>query len=246
MPPRPLKAELFSAASIRKSRPEIKNHCSKEVINRQNPAAIPKSSPEIKNRCTKEGVNGENLASIPKSGPEIKNHCTQKVVFGEILTSIRKSGLEIKNRCTHESVNGKNLASIRKSGPEIKNRCTNQPIFSTHPQHIPPARVHHALTTRLALDILHGHGLDSGSTVAVKAGADAPGGGISLCFCHRGCAAPAQKAATLNTPPPQNQPKPRNHPKPQRNRRHAQRPRHPRDNPTLQQKSPAEKDQPDY
>ena len=40
---------------------------------------------------------------------------------------------------------------------------------------------------------------DAGSTVAAKAGADAPGGGISLCFCRRGCAAPAQKAATLNT-----------------------------------------------
>ena len=26
-----------------------------------------------------------------------------------------------------------------------------------------------------------------------KAGADAPGGGISLCFCRRGCAAPVQK-----------------------------------------------------
>ena len=153
---------------------------------------------EIRNHSSRGAVLEGFLAAIPKSGPEIKNHCTQKVVFGEILTSIRKSGLEIKNRCTHESVNGKNLASIRKSGPEIKNRCTNQPIFSTHPQHIPPARVHHALTTRLALDVLHGDS-DAGSTVAAKAGADAPGGGISLCFCRRGCAAPAQKAATLNT-----------------------------------------------
>ena len=159
MPPRPLKAELFSAASIRKS------------------------GPEIKNRCKKEGVNEQNLASIPESGHEIKNRCTQKVVFGEIL------------------------ASILKFGPEIENRCTNQPIFSTHPQHIPPARVHHALTTRLALDVLHGDS-DAGSTVAAKAGADAPGGGISLCFCRRGCAAPAKQAATLNDLPPQNQPKP--------------------------------------
>ena len=39
-----------------------------------------------------------------------------------------------------------------------------------------------------------------GSTVAAKAGAEAPGGGISLCFCRRGCAAPALKAATLNAP----------------------------------------------
>ena len=127
---------------------------------------------------------------------------------------IAKSGLEIKNRCTKDGVNGENLASIPKSGLEIKNRCTNQPIFSTHPQHIPPARVHHALTTRLALDVLHGDS-DAGSTVAAKAGADAPGGGISLSFCRRGCAAPAQKAATLNDQPPRNQPKPL------RNRRHA-------------------------
>ena len=105
----------------------------------------------------------------------------------------------------------------------------------------PPARVHHALTTRLALDILHGHGLDSGSTVvrqwldsgstvAAKAGADAPGGGISLCFCRRGCAAPAQKAATLNALPPRNYPSPRKEPPPRStgslandNSRHAQR-----------------------
>ena len=129
------------------------------------------------------GLKQEILASIPKFGHEIKNRCTQKVVFGEIL------------------------ASILKFGPEIENRCTNQPIFSTHPQHIPPARVHHALTTRLALDVLHGDS-DAGSTVAAKAGADAPGGGISLSFCRRGCAAPAQKAATLNDQPPRNQPKP--------------------------------------
>ena len=136
--------------------------------------------------CCRRGVlscSSDDAASIPKSGPEITNQCTK------------------------EGGNGENLASIRKSEPEIKNRCTNQPIFSTHPQHIPPARVHHALTTRLALDVLHGDS-DAGSTVAAKAGADAPGGGISLCFCRRGCAAPAQKAATLNTPPPRNQPKP--------------------------------------
>ena len=55
-------------ASIRKSRPEIKNHCTQEDVNRQNPAAISKSSPEIKNQCTKEGLNRQNLASIPKLG----------------------------------------------------------------------------------------------------------------------------------------------------------------------------------
>ena len=72
-------------------------------------ASIPKSRPEIKNHCTLEGINRQNHALIPKSGPEIKNRCTQKVVFGEILASIPKFGLEIKNRCTQESVNRQKL-----------------------------------------------------------------------------------------------------------------------------------------
>ena len=185
-------------------------------------------------RCMRAILYSHNdcAASISKSGPEIKNRCSLWAVLEGFFASIRKSGLEIKNRCTKEGVNREKLASIRKSGPEIKNRCTNQPIFSTHPQHIPPARVHHALTTRLALDVLHGDS-DAGSTVAAKAGADAPGGGISLSFCRRGCAAPAQKAATLNDQPPRNQPKP-------------PRNRHPGTTPHCNKNSPAEKYQPDY
>ena len=144
-------------------------------------------------------------ASIPKSGLEIKNRCTKEGVNGEIPASIRKSGPEIKNRCMKDGGNRENPASIRKSGPEIKNRCTKQPIFSTLPQqipqqipqHIPQHAFHHALTTRLALDVCMGRAR-AGLTVAAKAGADAPGGGISLCFCRRGCAAPAHQAATLN------------------------------------------------
>ena len=120
---------------------------------------------------------------IPKSGPEIKNRCTQEAGNGEKLTSILKSGLEFKNQCTQEAVNGEILTSIPKSGPEITNQCRKQ--------HIPQHAFHHALTTRLALDVLHESGHDAGSAVAAKAGADAPGGGISLCFCRRGCAAPA-------------------------------------------------------
>ena len=77
--------------------------------------------------------------------------------------------------------------------PKKPPRSTSPP-----PRFTPPARVHHALKTRLALGVLHEGGYDAGSAVAAKAGADAPGGGISLCFCRRGCAAPAQKAATLN------------------------------------------------
>ena len=57
------------AASIPKSEPEIKNRCTPEGVNRQNPASIRKSGHEIKNRCTKECVNRENLAAIAKLTP---------------------------------------------------------------------------------------------------------------------------------------------------------------------------------
>ena len=55
-------------ASIRKSRPEIKNHCTLEGINKQNPASIPNFGPEIKNRCTKEGLTGKSLHRFPSLG----------------------------------------------------------------------------------------------------------------------------------------------------------------------------------
>ena len=64
---------------------------------------------------------------------------------------------------------------------------------------------------------------NAGSTVAAKAGADALGGGISLCFCRRGCAAPALKAATLNAPPPRKESPHRIEP-PRRSTKYAQRP----------------------
>ena len=56
------------AASIPKSGLEIKNRCTQEGINRQNPASIPKSGLEITNRCTKEGVNGKSLHRFPSLG----------------------------------------------------------------------------------------------------------------------------------------------------------------------------------
>ena len=167
------------AASIPKFGPEIKNRCTQKGLNREKLASIPKSGPEIKNRCTQQGLNRENLALILKSKPEIKNRCTQQCINGENLASIPKFGLEIKNRCTQQCINGEILALIPKSGPEIKNRCTQQCINGENLASILKSA---------------SRGFDSGG----RAGADAPGGGISLCFCRRGCAAPAQKAATLN------------------------------------------------
>ena len=88
------------------------------------PASIPKSGPEIKNHCTKEGVNGEKLTSIRKFGLEIKNRCTHEGINRQNPTSIRKFGLEIKNRCTVCPCFDLLSASIRKSGPEIENQCS--------------------------------------------------------------------------------------------------------------------------
>ena len=180
------------AASIPKSGPEIKNRCSLWVVLEGFLASIRKFGLEIKNRCTKKAVSEENLAAIRKSGPEIKNQCSSLAILEGFLVAIAKFGLEFKNRCTKKAVSEENLASIPKSGPEIKNRCTQQATFSTRSC------------------------IDAGSTVAAKAGADAPGGGISLCFCRRGCAAPALKAATLNAPPQRIEPTQRIEPPPRK------------------------------
>ena len=93
------------------------------------------------------------MQRFPSSPHEIKNHCSKEDINGQNLASILKFGPEIKNRCTLEGLNGEKLASIPKFGLEIKNRCTKQPIL----QHA----FHHALTTRLALDVCMG----TGSTV---------------------------------------------------------------------------------
>ena len=156
-------------------------------------------------------------ASIRKSGPEIENRCADCPCFDLLAASIRKSGPEIENRCTDCPCFDLLAASIRKSGPEIKNRCRKQPISSTSPSTHPSTRSSR-VDDASCLGCFAWGGLNAGSAVAAKAGADAPGGGISLCFCRRGCAAPAQKAATLNDLPPQNQPKP-----PRSTSRHAQR-----------------------
>ena len=107
-----LQAKLFFFAVTKNRighGPRCRHSRSRRAIHRcsnDGAASIRKSGPEIKNRCTQEGVNGENPASIPKSGLEIKNRCTQGAVNRENLTSIRKSGPKIKNRCTLEEESG--------------------------------------------------------------------------------------------------------------------------------------------
>ena len=87
-------------------------------------ASIRKSGPEIENHCTVCPCFGLLATSIRKSGLEIENHCTVCPYFGLLAASIRKSGPEIKNHCTISPKNGPAAAAIRKSWPEIENQCS--------------------------------------------------------------------------------------------------------------------------
>ena len=109
------------AASIRKSGPEIENHCTVCSCFGLLATSIRKSGPEIKNHCTISPKNGPAAAAIRKSWPEIKNRCTVCPCFGLLATSIRKSGLKIENQCTVCPYFGLLAAAIRKSGLKIKN-----------------------------------------------------------------------------------------------------------------------------
>ena len=165
-------------------------------------ASIRKSGLEIKNRCTKEGVNGEILASIPKLGPEIKNRCTLDGGNEEKFASIRKFGSEIKNRCTKEGENGEKLTSIRKSGPEIKNRCRKQPIFSTHPQHIPSTRSSRVEDVS-CFGCLHGAGTTQVRQWRQKRVLMRPEAAFPYVFAAEGAQHPPKKPPRSAPPPPQ-------------------------------------------
>ena len=93
-----------------------------EGVSGENLASIPKSRPEIKNRCTKGGVNREKLAAIPKSGPEIKNRCTQEGLNQEKLAAIPNSDSRIKNRC---SKGHQNILQPKAIGPNHQSSSGN-------------------------------------------------------------------------------------------------------------------------
>ena len=189
-----------SSLRLRRIESDAKHRCRNNCCRRNHSSLrLRRIESDAEHRCRNNCCrrNHSPLASIRKSGLEIKNQCTKEGVNGEKHTSIPKSGLEIKNRCMKEGVNGEKLASIRKSGSEIKNRCRKQPISSTYPSTYPSTRSSR-VDDASCLGCFTWGRARAGTAVAAKAGADAPGGGISLCFCRRGCAAPAQNAATLN------------------------------------------------
>ena len=148
--------------SIPKSGPEIKNRCMQVAVNGENLASIPKSGLEIKNRCTLEGINRQNLASIRKSEPEIKNQCSRGVV-----AVCRRNHFPLPLRKLESDANL--VAATTTAGGQFFSAAKIIRIGrgeslqkAAHPQHISQHASHHALTMRLALDVLHRYGFDSG------------------------------------------------------------------------------------
>ena len=128
-PLRPLQAKLFSAASIRKSGPEIKNRCTQEGLNGEKLASIPKSEPEIKNRCTQESLNGEKLTSIPKSEPEIKNRCSYKNRRRNYSSlQLRKLESDAEDRCRYESSRRNHSSLQRRNLNRTRNSLQQSPL----------------------------------------------------------------------------------------------------------------------
>ena len=119
-------------------------------------ASIPKSGLEIKNRCTKEGVNRQNLASIPKFDPEIKNRCSRGVVAfcrrNHSPLPLRKLESDADLVAATTTAGGPFFSAAKK----IRIGHGESLQKAAHPQTIPQHAFHHALPTRLALDVCMG------------------------------------------------------------------------------------------
>ena len=95
-------------------------------------------------------------------------------------------------------------------------RCRKQPTLSKFPS----TRSNTRLSTRYALDVLHGVGLDAGSTVAAKRVLMSPEAAFPYVFAAEGAQHPPKKpprsttiaAATAQKKTPRNQPKPPQNP----------------------------------
>ena len=121
-------------------------------------ASIRKSEPEIKNRCTLEGINRQNLASIPKFDPEIKNRCSRGVVAfcrrNHSPLPLRKLESDAALVAATTTAGGPFFSAAKK----IRIRRGDSLQKAAHPQTIPQHAFHHALPTRLALDVCMGTG----------------------------------------------------------------------------------------
>ena len=160
-------------------------------------AVIRKSGPEIKNHCTLEGVSRQKLAAIAKLTPSNQESLQCKRRFQANPCSDSQID-PLKSRITARwrAFPGKKLQRFASLCPKSRIDAEGSPSSARIYAH-PTARVPSRVDDASCLGYFAWGRARVGSAVAAKAGADAPGGGISLCFCRRGCAAPAHQAATL-------------------------------------------------
>ena len=90
-----------SSMRLRRIESDAEHRCRNNCCRRNHSplASIRKSRPEIKNRCTDCPCFDLLAASIHKSGLEIENRCMDCPYFDLLAALIRKSGPEIRNRC---------------------------------------------------------------------------------------------------------------------------------------------------
>ena len=116
------------------------------------------SPPQIKNHCTNEGINGRNNAVIRKSEPEIKNRCSRRVVAvcrrNHSPLPLRKLESDADLVAATTTAGGPFFSAAKK----IRIRRGDSLQKAAHPQTIPQHAFHHALPTRLALDVCMGTG----------------------------------------------------------------------------------------
>ena len=121
-------------------------------------ASIPKSEPEIKNRCSLWAVLEGFFASIRKSEPEIKNRCSRGVVAfcrrNHSPLPLRKLESDANLVAATTTAGGPFFSAAKK----IRIRRGDSLQKAAHPQTIPQHAFHHALPTRLALDVCMGTG----------------------------------------------------------------------------------------
>ena len=98
--------------------PEIKNHCTQEVVNGHNRAAIPKFTPSIQESLQRQSQNAGNLCSDCQIHP-LKSGIAarQRANPGQSLQRLPSLPPEIRNHCTQQGINRENRAAIPKLTP---------------------------------------------------------------------------------------------------------------------------------
>ena len=144
------------------SPPEIKNHCARETVSRQNPTAIPKLNPSnqeslhtggrfLAKTCSDSQVCARNQESLRTGGRFQAKPCSDSQIdpLKSRITAVSRSFP--RNLCSDSQIApmksritahvrpflGKTLQRFPNSHPEIKNHCTREAVSWTKPAAIP-------------------------------------------------------------------------------------------------------------